>query len=109
MKPAVTLLVLVVLAFLTMEGQEPKIVEGTFKASGKCGSCKSRIEKALRIKEVKSAKWDQKSQLVSVAYFSPSITLDSLQHCVATVGHDTEKFKAPDEVYNRLPGCCLYR
>jgi Cu(I)/Ag(I) efflux system membrane fusion protein len=28
---------------------------------------------------------------------------------VAKAGHDTEKYKATDKVYNDLPGCCKYR
>jgi Cu(I)/Ag(I) efflux system membrane fusion protein len=28
---------------------------------------------------------------------------------IAKNGHDTEKYKAPDEVYKQLPECCLYR
>jgi hypothetical protein len=35
--------------------------------------------------------------------------MDDIQKAIAQIGHDTEKFKAPDEVYNKLPECCLYR
>lgn len=28
--------------------------------------------------------------------------LDAIQKAIAKIGHDTEKFKAPDEVYNQL-------
>jgi periplasmic mercuric ion binding protein len=79
------------------------------KVSGNCSQCKSRIEKTLKIKEVKFAKWDKKSKMLTVAYDTTAITSDSLQQLIASVGHDTEKFKAPDAVYNELPGCCLYR
>jgi len=89
--------------------QESIVKESTFKVSGNCSSCKSRIEKALKIKEVKSARWDKNTKILSVAYVSRAITLDSLQKRVAAVGHDTEKFKASDSVYNELPSCCLYR
>jgi hypothetical protein len=41
--------------------------------------------------------------------FETSIEADSLHKRVAAVGHDTEKFKAPDSVYASLPKCCLYR
>jgi hypothetical protein len=89
--------------------QDSEVAETKLKVFGNCGMCKTRIEKALKIKEVKYAKWDKKSKVLSLAYYSSAITLDSLQHRLAAVGHDTEKFKAPDAVYNDLPGCCLYR
>jgi len=85
------------------------VKEGEFKVSGLCGMCKSRIEKTLKISEVKFAKWDKKSKMLKVAFLSEKITLDSLQQLVASVGHDTEKFKAADSTYAKLPGCCLYR
>ena len=46
---------------------------------------------------------------MKVAYLSPDITVDSLKHRAAEVGHDTDKFKADDAVYAKLPKCCLYR
>jgi len=89
--------------------QEPTVVEAKIHVSGNCSMCKTRIEKALKIKEVKYAKWDKRSKNLTVAYLSPSISLDSLQQRLAAVGHDTEKYKAPDAVYSALPACCLYR
>lgn len=106
-------LVAVFLAFFffsaSLFAQEPTVVEAKFHVSGLCGMCKTRIEKALKIKEVKYAKWDKKTKEVFVAYLSPSISVDSLQQRLAAVGHDTERYKAPDAVYAALPSCCLYR
>ena len=31
-----------------------------------------------------------------------------IQKKIAAVWVDTEKYSADDEVYNELPGCCLY-
>lgn len=39
----------------------------------------------------------------------PKTNSDAIQKAIAKVGHDTEKFKAPDDVYKKLPECCLYR
>ncbi|MBI2429645.1 MAG: heavy-metal-associated domain-containing protein [Ignavibacteriales bacterium] len=83
--------------------------EVKFKSLGNCGMCQKRIEKSLKINEVSSASWDKKSKMLTVKYNASAITLDSLQQRVAAVGHDTEKFKASDDVYENLPGCCLYR
>jgi hypothetical protein len=85
------------------------VKETEFKVDGVCGMCKARIEKSLKISEVKFAKWDKKSKMLKIAYLSDNITLDSLQRRIAAVGHDTEKYKAETSVYENLPGCCLYR
>jgi hypothetical protein len=85
------------------------VKEMEFKVFGNCGMCKTRIEKTLKIPEVKLAKWDKKSKMLKLAYLPGKISVDSLQQLLASVGHDTEKFKAPDSVYSNLPACCLYR
>jgi copper chaperone CopZ len=109
MKNSIVLFALVIALSSFLFSEDNVVKEAEVKVAGNCGSCKSRIEKALKIKEVKSARWDKKSKILTVAYLSPAITLDSLEQRVAAVGHDTEKYKASDAVYNELPACCLYR
>lgn len=89
--------------------QEAKVVETSFKVFGNCNMCKTRIEKTLKIKEVEKASWNKQTKMLTVSYRPSAITVDSLQHRLAAVGHDTPKFAAPDSVYDALPGCCLYR
>lgn len=89
--------------------QDTSPVEAKVKVYGNCGMCKKRIEKAVSINPVKFAKWDKSTKVLTVAYLPAKITLDSLEQRVAAVGHDTDRFKAPDSVYASLPGCCLYR
>lgn len=80
----------------------------TFKVWGKCNMCKSRIEKTVLTKGVSKASWDGKTQLLTVT-FDPSVTnKDEMSKKLASVGHDTEKYKAPDDVYAKLPMCCHY-
>ncbi len=102
-----SILTLVLLSAFAFAGNDVK--EAKFKASGNCGMCQKRVEKSLRIKEVSSAAWNKKTKTVAVKYDASAISLDSLQKRVASVGHDTEKFKASDALYENLPGCCLYR
>lgn len=109
MKTALVLIGSALFLFSASSAQEPSVVETKFPVSGACGMCKTRIENSLKIKEVKYAKWDRKTKILTVAYLSPAITVDSLQRRLAAVGHDTEKHKAPDEVYDALPACCHYR
>ena len=109
MKKLILLFVISILVSSFSYAQESKVVEAEFKVFGNCGQCKSRIEKAMKIKEVKLARWDKSTKMLKVAFLSPDITVDSLMHRAALVGHDTEKFKADDKIYDKLPGCCKYQ
>jgi len=35
--------------------------------------------------------------------------LNTISKALAAVGHDTDRHKADDAVYEALPGCCHYR
>jgi hypothetical protein len=71
--------------------------------------CKERIETALDEGGVKMSNWDPKSKNLEVAYNSKKITELQIHELIAGVGHDTDKVKAKNEVYSKLPFCCLYR
>ena len=71
--------------------------------------CKSRIEAALDTKGIKQAIWDPKTKELQVVYVPTRITEKEIHELVASVGHDTDKVKATDDVYAELPFCCLYR
>lgn len=78
--------------------------------NGKCGMCKTRIEKAaLSIDGVKTADWNIETHVLEVTYNKSKTSSDEIQKKIADVGHDTEKYKADDKVYNTLPACCRYR
>jgi periplasmic mercuric ion binding protein len=80
----------------------------TFKVWGECGMCKTRIEKTVKAEGASNALWDEKSKMLSVTYDPAKTNKDALSKKLASVGHDTEKFKAPDDVYAKLPDCCHY-
>ena len=80
-----------------------------FGVAGNCGMCKDRIETAaLSVVGVESANWDAESQMIHLNFINDKTSSDEIQKAIAYVGHDTEKYKAKDEVYDKLPGCCLY-
>jgi len=80
----------------------------TFKVWGNCDMCKTRIEKAAKIEGVKKAEWNPDTKILTLVYNPSAIKSDDILRKVAAAGHDTEKFKAADEVYKKLPGCCQY-
>ncbi len=113
----------VLLAFIiTMSLQTSKAQSGketirdhtktqTVTVYGECGMCKKRIEKAaLSVEGVQSAVWkeDKKQLIIRYDLFTPG-AMDNVQKKVAAAGHDTEKFKAEDSTYNKLPDCCHYQ
>jgi len=83
---------------------------GVFRVSGNCDMCKDRIEKtALSVKGVETASWDAGTGKLTVDYNSDSASPDLILQAITTAGHDNERFRAADEVYNSLPSCCHYR
>ncbi len=81
-----------------------------FKVSGNCDQCKERIEMAAKsVFGVASAEWNAESKILKVRFDGTKTNSDQVQMAIAKVGHDTEKFKASENVYKSLPKCCLYR
>lgn len=88
---------------------KPMIQHEMFNVSGNCDMCKERIEKAAKsVNGVKSATWDEKTKKIHVEFDSMKTDLSTIQKAIAKAGHDTEKYKADDQTYNALPGCCQY-
>ncbi|RPD41761.1 heavy-metal-associated domain-containing protein [Chitinophaga barathri] len=79
-----------------------------FKVYGNCEMCKERIEQAATLPGVRTAVWDVKTKQIKVTYDPAKVKNETIQQKIAAIGHDTEKQKAPDAVYNKLPECCLY-
>ncbi|MGZ5262375.1 MAG: TonB-dependent receptor, partial [Kaistella sp.] len=84
------------------------ITKSTFKVKGECGMCKERIETTAKKSGATYANWNADSQQLVVEYDAAKITSEEILKKIADVGHDNEKFAAPNEVYSNLPGCCLY-
>jgi periplasmic mercuric ion binding protein len=80
----------------------------TFKVWGNCGMCKTRIEKAVKEDGATSADWDVKTKMLTVIFDHSKLSVDGLSKKLATVGHDTEKYRSEDKTYDALPACCKY-
>ena len=83
----------------------------SIKVSGNCEMCQERIETTAKtVGGVALAKWSSSSKMLQVQFDESKTNSDAIQKAIALVGHDTEKYKANDQVYNKLPECCcLYR
>ncbi len=95
-------------------GQQHTAARQTFehamvKVYGNCSMCKTRIEAASgTLDGVKTATWDADSKMLHLEYDPDKVSVMEREKAIAAVGHDTEHQRAPDDVYEKLPGCCLY-
>jgi mercuric ion binding protein len=80
----------------------------SFKVFGNCELCQTRIENAVKEEGASSASWDKDTKMLTVTYDPSKTSRDKLSKKLASVGHDTEKYRAPDDVYDKLPACCHY-
>jgi copper chaperone CopZ len=89
--------------------QDGNLIKEKIKVSGNCEMCKTTIEKAANsVDGVKMARWNPETKMLKVKFYEGTTDLDEIQKAIATVGYDTEKYKATDEVYNALHHCCQY-
>ena len=80
----------------------------TFKVSGNCGMCKSKIEKTAKAAGATEASWDEDTKNLTITYASSTTNTAKIQQKIADVGYDNVGFKSTMEAYNKLPGCCKY-
>lgn len=105
---SISIIALIISVSVSAQNQQMSTKTESFNVAGKCGMCKTRIEKAAKIEGVTKAEWDSDKQLLTVTYMPDMVKIDDLQKKIAAVGHDTEKFKADDKIYDKLPSCCKY-
>lgn len=90
--------------------RDPKLLSTIIKVSGNCDMCKARIEKVVNeFKNVKESEWSPETKMLTIFYKDIFPDINGIQKSLAEAGHDNEKYKADDAVYNKLPKCCLYR
>ncbi|MCF8253569.1 MAG: cation-transporting ATPase [Bacteroidia bacterium] len=111
MKSIKILLVLFISLFLSKVtfAQKATIQTDTLTVYGNCTQCKDRIEEACDQKGIKEALWNVDTKILTVVYNPAKISLEQIHEFIAVSGHDTNLKKADDSVYDKLPGCCLYR
>ena len=101
-------LLLVALAISAISAQAQK-AELTFGVSGLCGMCEDRIESAFDQKGIVAADYDLEQKTIHVVYKTKKWDEESLHKLATVIGHDTDKYKAADEAYANIHGCCKYR
>ena len=97
-----------VLLSITIDAQIKNSKTETVKIYGNCGMCETKIEKAGTIKKVALVDWNQETQMATLTYDTTKTNQDEILKRIALAGYDSDKFLAPDDVYNNLHGCCQY-
>jgi hypothetical protein len=80
----------------------------TFGVNGKCGMCKSAIEKAAKSAGATEANWNKDSKQLTVTFAEATSSVEKIQQAVADAGYDNVGLKSTDAAYGKLPGCCKY-
>ena len=79
-----------------------------FLVKGNCNMCKARIENAALKAGAQTANWTADNQTLIMTLDESKVKCDDILIQIAEVGHDNEKYKAPEDAYKNLPACCLY-
>ncbi len=85
------------------------VEHATFRVSGNCEMCKAAIEKAVNALDgVNMSDWNIETKQMHVSFNKDKVSLDVIHKAIAAAGYDTDKEKASEEAYNKLPSCCQY-
>lgn len=80
----------------------------TVKVYGNCGICKTTIEKAGSKNKLYETVWNADSKMAAITYDGKRTTADAVLKNIALAGYDNTGFLAPDDIYDKLQGCCKY-
>ena len=100
---------LILLCTSSMHAQEAQLLEYQFRVEGLCGMCKDRIEETALQSGAATAEWNEDTKILVVSIDESKLSVSKIRYDIAQAGHDNGQFKAPDEVYENLFLCCLYR
>lgn len=100
--------VVLLLSAVTAQSQIKNVKTETVKIYGNCGMCKKTIEKAGNVENVAIVNWNKESKMAELKYDAKATTQEAILKRIAAAGYDSEKLKANDSSYNKLPGCCQY-
>lgn len=99
---------LVMLSFGMSNAQIKNAKTETVKIYGNCGMCETTIENAGNVKKVAQVDWNKDTKMATITYDVKKTNQDEILKRIALAGYDSDKFLAPDDVYAKLPECCLY-
>lgn len=106
-----SLFLFIAVALLSISASQAQIKNAkteTIKVFGNCDMCKTSIEKAGSKKKLYKTDWNTETKMASITYDSKKSTASEVLKNIALSGYDNVNYLAPDDAYNKLPGCCKY-
>lgn len=104
-------IILMMLVLLTAEviSQDHNHNHVSLPVSGACGMCQETIESvANNMPGVISSEYDLDKQILLI-HSDKEIDMPILSRRLSLKGYDNELSRAPQNIYDALPGCCMYR
>ena len=98
----------ILLSFTICGAQIKNAKTETVKIYGNCEMCEKVIEKAGNLKKVSKVDWNADTKMAIITFDTKITNQDAILKRIALAGYDSDKFLAPDNVYNNLPSCCQY-
>ena len=105
---SINILAILLVLFSSCGAQIKNAETKTVTIYGNCGMCEKTIEKAGNKKRESSVDWDKETKKATITYNSKKTNADEVLQRIALAGYDSESFRAPDNVYDNLHGCCQY-
>src|ERR1043165_8111480 len=106
MKGFVCAMVLISLVSMSVRAAEKKQVVN-IKTSAICGSCKNRIEKAVKaVDGVEEAQLNLNNKKIKIKYDPAKTDADKLRATIAATGYDADDVKKSEDAFDKLPMCC---
>ncbi len=93
---------------LSCDAQIPNAQTSNIRIYGNCGMCKKRIEKAGNLHGVAQVEWNADTEMASITFDKSKTNVDEVLKRIAAVGHDSDKYRAEAQVYEKLHECCKY-
>lgn len=79
----------------------------TIKTSAICGSCKARLEKAVKaVDGVEEAMLNLNSKKMKVKYNPEKTSPEKLREVISATGYDADGVKKNEQAFGKLPQCC---
>lgn len=104
----ILLVITVLLTVVNSFAQIKNVQTATLKIYGNYEICQTTIEKAGIIKKVANVDWNKDTKMATITYNAKKTNPDEILKRIALSGYDSDKFLAPDNVYTKLPECCVY-
>ena len=100
--------IILLLSIVVSNAQIKNTKTETVKVYGNCGMCETKSEKAGSLKNIAKVDWNEDTKMATLTYDAKKTNQDEILKRIALAGYDSDKFLAPDDVYNNLHGCCQY-